>query len=110
MGNPKSYKTSSGRALSDEDLDAIADDVATKDYDAQQLKTRRRGRPPMGAGPAEVVPVRIDPELRAAVEVHALRGHQITTALVVLAIGFVLHGRRRHWRGGLLIWLLPVAV
>jgi len=26
------------------------------------LKKRRRGRPPMGSGPAEVVPVRIDPE------------------------------------------------
>src|SRR5262249_3663514 len=36
-------------------------------------------------------------------------GHQITTALVVLAIGFALHGRRRRWWGGPLVWLLPVA-
>jgi Ribbon-helix-helix protein, copG family len=82
MANPKTYKTSTGRALSDEDLDAIADDVATKDYDTQQLKTRRRGRPPMGAGPAEVVPVRIDPELRAAVEARAVADHMTTSEVI----------------------------
>lgn len=34
----------------------------------EDVKTRRRGRPPMESGPADVVPVRIDPELRAAIE------------------------------------------
>ena len=53
--------------LTEADLDAIAEEVETSDYDIAALRNRRRGRPAMGSGPAEVVPVRIDPELRAAV-------------------------------------------
>lgn len=47
----------------------MADEVETTEYDADELKTHRRGRPPMGSGPADVVPVRIDPELRTASEI-----------------------------------------
>ena len=82
MPKPKRYTTPSGRKLTDEDVDAIADDVATKDYDVEALKTRRRGRPPMGAGPAEVVPVRIDPELRAAIEARAEADHMTTSEVI----------------------------
>ncbi|MDH3731330.1 MAG: antitoxin [Acidimicrobiia bacterium] len=49
-------------------FDAIADKVESTDYDVEALKARRRGRPAMGSGPADVVPVRIDPELKAAIE------------------------------------------
>ena len=64
-------KTATGRILTDADLDAIAEEVETSDYDIDTLRKRRRGRPAMGSGPAEVVPVRIDPELRAAVTARA---------------------------------------
>jgi len=65
------HKTKTGRTLSDADLDALADEVEAADYDIEVLKSRRRGRPSMGSGPAEVVPVRIDPELKAAIEARA---------------------------------------
>ena len=64
-------KTATGRILTEADLDAIAEEVETSDYDIAALHKRRRGRPAMGSGPAEVVPVRIDPELRAAVAARA---------------------------------------
>ena len=60
------YKTTTGRILTEADLDAIAEEVETSDYDVTELRKSPRGRPSMGSGPAEVVPVRIDPELRAA--------------------------------------------
>jgi CRISPR-associated endonuclease/helicase Cas3 len=71
MTKAKRYKSKSGRVLSDGDFEAISREVETNDYDVEQLKVRRRGRPPMGSGPADVVPVRLDPELREAVEARA---------------------------------------
>jgi hypothetical protein len=67
----KTYRTKTGKTLTDADLDAIADEVATTDYDIDALKGRRRGRPLIGSAPAEVVPVRLEPELRAAIEARA---------------------------------------
>lgn len=71
MSEEKTHRTKSGRILSDDDIDALATEVEETDYDVEVLKTRRRGRPPIGSGPAEVVPVRIDPELKAAIEARA---------------------------------------
>lgn len=82
MSDPKQHRTRSGRTLTDEDIDAIARDVEETDYDAEALKTRRRGRPPMGSGPADVVPVRIDPELREAIEARA-EADQTTTSEII---------------------------
>jgi hypothetical protein len=82
MTKPKTPTTRSGRKLTDTDIDAIAEEVATKEYDVEALKTRRRGRPPMGAGPADVVPVRIDPELRAAIEARAETDHMTTSEVI----------------------------
>lgn len=82
MTDPKTRRTRSGRTLTDEELDALAAEVEKADYDVEPLKTRRRGRPPMGSGPADVVPVRIDPELRAAIEARA-EADQTTTSDVI---------------------------
>ena len=82
MAKPKKYTTASGRKLNDADIDAISDEVAGKDYDVEALKTRRRSRPPIGAGPADVVPVRIDPQLRAAIEARA-KADNMTTSEVI---------------------------
>lgn len=64
----RTYRTQSGRDLSDEDIERLADEVAVTDYDITELKKRRRGRPSMGDGPAEIVPVRLDPQLGAALD------------------------------------------
>jgi hypothetical protein len=82
MTEPTTRRTSSGRPLTDEDIDRIATEVEEKDYDVEALKSRRRGRPPMGSGPAEVVPVRIDPELRAAIEARAVANHTTTSEII----------------------------
>ncbi|MEX2586985.1 MAG: ribbon-helix-helix domain-containing protein [Actinomycetota bacterium] len=79
-------KSKTGRTLADEDLDAIAAEVETAEYDIHELKTRRRGRPAMGLGPADVVPVRIDPELKAAIEARANADHTTTSELIREAI------------------------
>ncbi len=76
------HKTKTGRILTDAEIEAIADDVETTEYDIDVLKTRRRGRPAMGSGPAEVVPVRIDPELKAAVEARAEADHTTTSDVI----------------------------
>jgi len=82
MTEPKTHRTRTGRTLTDEEIDAIATEVAETDYDVETLKTRRRGRPLMGSGPADVVPVRIDPELRAAIEARA-EAEQTTTSEII---------------------------
>ncbi len=80
------HKTKTGRTLTDGDLDAIADEVESADYDVEALKARRRGRPAMGSGPADVVPVRIDPALEAAIEARAEADHTPTSEIVREAI------------------------
>ncbi len=59
------YRTASGETLADADIDELANEVETTDYDTQILKTRRRGRPLLGSAPAEVVPVQLEPELHS---------------------------------------------
>jgi hypothetical protein len=86
MTDPKTRRTRSGRTQSDEEIDALAIEVAETDYDVEALKTRRRGRPSMGSGPADVVPVRIDPELRAAIEARAEAEHTTTSEIIREAI------------------------
>jgi hypothetical protein len=86
MTEPKTHRTRSGRILTDEEIDALSNEVAETDYDVEALKSRRRGRPPMGSGPADVVPVRIDPELRAAIEARAEAEHTTTSEIIREAI------------------------
>jgi hypothetical protein len=71
MTKSKTYRTKTGRVLSDDEVNALADEVENTDYDIAKVKSRRRGRPAMGSGPADVVPVRLDPELRKALEDRA---------------------------------------
>lgn len=91
MTDKDMHRTIRGRALSDDELDRLAADVEETDYDVEVLKTRRRGRPPMGSGPADVVPVRIDPELRAAIEARAVTDHTTTSEIIREAIRRFLH-------------------
>ena len=77
-----SHKTKAGLTLTGADIDALAEEVETTDYDVEELKARRRGRPAMGSGPADVVPVRIDPELKAAIEARAEADHTTTSEII----------------------------
>jgi len=86
MTDSTTRRTRSGRTLTDEDLETLATEVAEKDYDVGVLKTRRRGRPPMGSGPADVIPVRIDPELLAAIESRAEADDATTSEIIREAI------------------------
>ena len=86
MTKPKTYTTVAGRVLTDADLDAIAEEVEHADYDVEELKTRRRGRPLLGSAPAEVVPVRLDPELKNAVEARAEAEHLTTSEIIRRAL------------------------
>ena len=56
-------------------------DEAEAGYDPSRLRPRG-GRPRMGSAPAEVVPVRLDPELRAAVEARASAEHTSTSEII----------------------------
>lgn len=78
----KTYNTKSGKTLTDGDIEQLAVEAATTGYDVADIKRRRRGRPLIGSAPAEVVPVRLDPELRAAVEARAT-ADQTTTSDVI---------------------------
>lgn len=86
MTTPETYTTATGRKLTEADLDAIAEEVESADYDVEELKTRRRGRPRMGSAPAEVVPVRLDPELKSAVDARAEAEHLSTSELIRRAL------------------------
>jgi hypothetical protein len=57
--------TSSGKPLTDKEIEALAAE-AESGYDVDALIARRgkRGRPALGAAPASVESVRLDPELR----------------------------------------------
>lgn len=81
----KRYRTKSGRTLTDADIEALADEVAATEYSIEAV-TPRRGRPPLGRGPAEVVPVRLDPELRDAVTARAVAEDTSTSDIIRRAL------------------------
>ena len=67
---PKSYgRSRSGVELTEETLEKLAAE-ADAGLDVSKLR-RRRGRPPMGAAAADSFPVRLDPELRSALDARA---------------------------------------
>ena len=86
MTDSATRRARSDRTLTDEDIETLPTEVSEKVYDVGILKKRRRRRPPMGSGPAEVVPVRIDPELLAAIESTAEADHATTSEIIRQAI------------------------
>lgn len=68
--------------MTDSDIETLATEVETADYDIESLKKRRRGRPTIGSAPADVVPVRIDPQLRAAIEARAAADNTTTSEII----------------------------
>lgn len=82
MSSDGSRRTRSGRVLTDEELDDLAAEVEKTDYDVEVLKGRRRGRPAMGSAPADVVAVRLAPELRSAIEDRAAAEDTTTSEII----------------------------
>ncbi len=72
--------TSRGKPVTDADIERMVEE-AEAGYDIGKLRPRG-GRPSMGSGPAEVVPVRLDPELRAAVEARATADDTTTSEII----------------------------
>ena len=66
----KIYKLKSGIVVNDSDIQRMADDVATRDFDLSKF-TRLPGRPLMGKAVAEVVPVRIEPSIVKSIDRRA---------------------------------------
>jgi hypothetical protein len=81
MPTKKTVKTKTGHVLTNAEIEALADE-AERGYDVNQLKARRRGRPMLGSAPSEVVPVRLDPELKRAVEARAKAEHRSASEII----------------------------
>jgi hypothetical protein len=70
MADKKSYgRSKAGVELTDDVLERMAKE-AEDGLDITKLR-RRPGRPSMGSGPADSLPVRLDPELRQALDERA---------------------------------------
>lgn len=81
MTEPNSHgRTKAGVELTDEVLDRMAQE-AEDGLDLTKLR-RRPGRPAMGSGPAESLPVRLDPELRTALDARAEAEHTTASEVV----------------------------
>ena len=82
MSSDEVRRTRSGRTLTGEELDGLATEVEKPDYDVEVLKGRRRGRPAMGSAPADVVAVRLAPEMRSAIEARAAAEDTTTSEII----------------------------
>ncbi len=85
--------TAGGKAITDR----LVEDLAAKaeqGYDVERTLRRRAGRPPIGAGPAAVESVRLDPELREALRARARRNHESTSAVIRKALRAYLKAAR----------------
>jgi hypothetical protein len=77
-------RTSGGVPVTDALVSRLADE-AEAGYDVAMLR-RRGGRPSLGSGPGEVVPVRLDPELRAALTARAESEHSTVSDVIRRAL------------------------
>lgn len=76
-------ETIKGKPVTDEMIQAWADE-AEEGYDVETL--RKRGRKPVGDGPARVVPVRLDETLLAALDERAGRDHVTRSEMIRAAL------------------------
>ena len=92
MGKKTYGKTVNGVPITDQLLEKLAKE-AEAGYDVEEILRRRRGRPPMGSGPASVESVRLDPELRGALADRAKRDGEATSSVIRKALRqYLAHG------------------
>jgi hypothetical protein len=76
-----------GTPITDEMVEAMADE-AERGYDIEEIRRRRRGgRPPMGSAPSSVESVRLDPELKRDLLLHAAEQQISVSEAIRRAIG-----------------------
>jgi hypothetical protein len=78
-------KTASGKSITDDLIEKLAQ-KAEAGYDVDETLRRRPGRPTIGSGPAQVESVRLEPELRDALERRAEHDHEATSAVIRKAL------------------------
>lgn len=76
-------ETVNGEPVTEQDIDGRVDE-AEQGYDVDRF--RRRGRKPAGDGPGQVIPVRLDRNLVAALGERAERDHVTRSAVIREAI------------------------
>ena len=76
-------ETVNGVAVTDKMIQEWADE-AERGYDVETL--HRRGRKPLGDGPARVVPVRLDDSLLAALDARAEDEHLSRSSVIRAAL------------------------
>ena len=91
MTKANTYRTKSGRVLTDSDIKKMSVEIESNDGDVEVLKLRKRGRPLKGSGPADVVPVRLDAKLREAIELRAAKEHVTSSDVIRRALKEFLH-------------------
>ena len=85
MADTKSYgRSKAGVELTDDVLERMAAE-AEAGLDLSKLR-QRPGRPAMGSGPADTLPVRLEPELRGAVARRAAAEHTTASEVVRSAL------------------------
>jgi predicted HicB family RNase H-like nuclease len=75
-----------GTPITDEMIGAMADE-AELGYDVEEIVRRRGGRPPMGSAASTVESVRLDPELKRDLLLHAAEEHISVSEAIRRAIG-----------------------
>ncbi len=85
---PKSHGIrADGTPITDEMVEAMADE-AERGYDIEEIRRRRRGgRPPMGSAAASVESVRLDPELKRDLLLRAAEQRISVSEAIRRAIG-----------------------
>lgn len=86
MAGQKTYgRTPDGKPITEELVKRLSRE-AEAGYDVDEILERRRGRPPMGSGPARVESVRLDPELREALARRAHADDESTSSVIRRAL------------------------
>jgi predicted HicB family RNase H-like nuclease len=86
MTKKKTYGTTrSGVPITDELIEKLSAQ-AERGFDVEEILRRRKGRPPMGSGPAKVESVRLDPELREALVRRAASDEEATSTVIRKAL------------------------
>jgi hypothetical protein len=91
MADKSNGRSEAGVELTEDVLERMAQE-AEAGLDVTKLR-RRPGRPAMGSGPAESLPVRLDPELRKALDDRAVEEHTTASDIVREAL-------RRYLKAG----------
>jgi hypothetical protein len=81
MNEPTYGKTKHGAPITDALVAKLAAE-AEAGFDVDQMLKRRRGRPSLGASAAAVESVRLDPELRAAVQARAEHESETVSSVI----------------------------